>query len=443
MKQILNVQQEKVKGAAQATNDTTYIANKKGSKRGRLTKLGRRKSVGKSEAPKAVPGVGPVPPPPRPNIHPEAAARVQSVAAQIRQQSLQRGSGGAGQHEISRKNSAFQLQPVVVSEAASAMKWASKYDREAIRDAYLKGTPTPYKSHTSAERSLPALPKEEQEEKPLPNPLLSTKTISSSTRPGPIDVPIAAVEERPASPVERRSPPPASATSPKSVQSSTSVSSPEKLSKTKGSRLGKLFGRRSDKQGPSRSTTPLPEPVLKSVSVRDVSAPLNRNTVINTNGNGTSVPARSSAITVNDSHIATRSSRDNFRSDNLATKTKSDEERIAKKLSSNFDAGPLVDMPAFVPEDSPEPSPIIAHHKVENDNDVTPLTSIHPSLGPPVSPALDRWAQNRKLAADRAKKNAVDDHTPTGSEVKIASSDDGNTSGEESELSNDSLSISH
>ena len=319
------------------------------------------------------------------------------------------------------------------------MKWASKYDRETIRDAYLKGTPPPYKSNTSEERSLPALPKEELEEKPLPNPLLSTTSIASPTRP---NIPIAAVEERPASPVERRSPPPASATSPKSVQSSASVSSPEKLPKTKGSRLGKLFGRKGDKQGTFRSTTPLPEPVPKSVSVRDVSAPLNRNTVINTNGNGTSVPARSSAITVNDSHITARSSRDNFRSGSFATKT--NEERIPKKLSSNFDAGPLVDMPAFVPEDSPEPSPPAPHHKVDNDSDVSPLTSIHqspPESGSPVTPALDYWAQSRKNAAERAKRIASDDRTPTTTEAKITSSDDGDTSGEESKLSKGLLSI--
>jgi len=88
-------------------------------------------------------------------------------------------------------------------------------------------------------------------------------------------------------------------------------------------------------------------------------------------------------------------------------------------------------MPAFVPEDSPEPSPPAAPHRLGNDSDVSPLTSMHQSIPESGPPKMDRWAQNRKNAADRLKKNAFDDHTSTATGVKVTSSDDGDTSGEE------------
>jgi len=372
-----------------------------------------------------VPGVGPVPPPPKPNIHPEVAARVQTVAAQIRQQALQRANGAGNQPEVVRKSSAFQLQPVVVSEAASAMKWASKYDRDAIRDAYLKGTPPPQMTSGAEERSLPALPKEEPQEKPLPNPV--PQVTAMPPRPAPIEIP------RPASPIERRAPP-ASATSPKSVQSTTSVSSPEKLPKTKGSRLGKLFGRKNDKQGGSRSTTPVPEPPIRSVSTKDVSAPIQRN--ITVNGNGV---AKSSSLAINESHLPLLPAKDPLRSGSFAMGISSNEERTTRQVFSNFDAGPLTDMPAFVPEDSPEPpSRETTHHGADpgdSEHLMTPTHQSQPEPEPPVSPVMDRWAQIRKNAADRAKKSALDDNTTTTTaETRATTVDDGDTSGEESRL---------
>jgi len=384
-----------------------------------------------------VPGVGPVPPPPKPNIHPEVAARVQNVAAQIRQQALQRTNGAGNQPEVARKSSAFQLQPVVVSEAASAMKWASKYDRDrdAIRDAYLKGTPPLQMAGGAGERTLPALPKEEPQEKPLPNPVPQATTIPP--RPAPVELPAALVAQRPASPVERRAPPPAPATSPKSVQSRTSLSSLEKLPKTKGSRLGKLFGRKGDKQGTYRSTTPVPEPPIRSVSTRDVSAPVQRTFTVNGNG-----ATKSSSLAVNETHLPPVPAKDPVRNDSFATGTSSNEERTSKQVFSNFDAGPLADMPAFVPDDSPEPSPsgvqhATAHHGVDlEDGEISPMTPTNqsqPEVEPPASPVMDRWAQIRKNAADRAKKSA-DDNTTTTTETRATTVDDGETSSEESKV---------
>ena len=159
------------------------------------------------------------------------------------------------------------------------MKWANKYDRDTIRDAYLKGLPAPPKP-TGEERSLPAIP---TQEKPLPVP---TKLVG----PRPLPVPTISpppVVQRPVSPVEKPVPQTIT-TSPKSAQSNTSVQSHEKMQRTKGSRLGKLFGRsKTDRAGgTSRSTTPLPDPIVKTLSSKDVSTPVTRNTLAVSNGSG-------------------------------------------------------------------------------------------------------------------------------------------------------------
>ncbi|KAF8469571.1 hypothetical protein BDZ91DRAFT_655304 [Kalaharituber pfeilii] len=440
------VLEEKVKGAAQVTDDAAYIANKKGTKRGRLVKLGRRRSVGRTDAPKVIPGVGPVPPPPKPNIDPDVAARVQSVAAQIRQQAQQKNNPNwNGNSEVIRKNSAFQLQPVIVSEATSAMKWANKYDRDAIRDAYLKGTPPPQKSNATEERSLPDLPKEELQTKPLPAPIQQASTFpiqASSSRAQLADAPVASplpIVQRPSSPVNKNTPP-ASATSPKSVQSATSISSPEKLQKTKSSRLGKLFGRKGEKQGGSRSTTPLPENPIKSVSSRDISVPVQRTASV-TNGKENLFAPKSPTSPVNDVQIPPIPPKDPSRKNSkqsFGTGSSSKEERTAQQTFSNFDAGPLTDMPAFVPEDSPEPSihnQPTSTSKVHENDAVSPVTQPGPSVPeaePPVSPGMDRWAQIRKNAAERAaKKNAALEENTSVTATRGPGADDGDTSGEE------------
>lgn len=297
------------------------------------------------------------------------------------------------------------------------MKWASRYDRDAVRDAYLKGTPPPQKPHATEERSLPALPKEEEKPQEKPQPIQSPK-VHPTPRPAPLEKPAV---QRPASPVDRRvleqSP-----TSPKSVQSTASVSSPEKLPKAKGSRLGKLFGRKDKHAGP-RSTTPLPDPLVRNLSTKDVSAPIQRSTS-NTNGNGPSFPAKSPT--------PGKHGKQSF-----GTGTSSNEERAAQKAFSNFDAGPLQDMPAFVPEDSPTPSIRNQPTGKEDDGDVSPITPTRsntmPDTAAPVSaPVVDRWAQIRKNAAERAKRNALEDHTATTATTRDTSVDDGDTSGEES-----------
>jgi hypothetical protein len=97
----------------------------------------------------------------------------------------------------------------------------------------------------------------------------------------------------------------------------------------------------------------------------------------------------------------------------------------ANQAFSNFDQGPLDDVPAFIP-DSPRESeddaapPDIA--RARDSEDGAPLTK---------EVTGDRWAQIRKNAAERAAQRQSEEQSRGGYSAKT-DGDDGETSGEES-----------
>ena len=117
------------------------------------------------------------------------------------------------------------------------------------------------------------------------------------------------------------------------------------------------------------------------------------------------------------------------------------EREHADKEFSTFDQGPLVDQPAFVPEDSPdkdtfhesEPEPMSrANHQSTYSAMSVPAEAYDDEednrLTKEVSPS-DRWAQIRKNAAERAARQSEEQTNRSRTETKT---DDGETSGEES-----------
>ena len=144
--------EEMVKGAAPEPEVGSYIAEKKG----RFT-FGKRRTMSRT---KTLTGK---PPPPRmdpflrsnqsshtikASAGPDQHARIQAAAAVLQQKQKQQEAGedpgtisprrGRGADGASTKtNSVFTLQPVIMSEAGAALKWASTYDKAAIREAYL------------------------------------------------------------------------------------------------------------------------------------------------------------------------------------------------------------------------------------------------------------------------------------------------------------------
>ena len=143
------VMEEIIKGAAPEPEAGAYIAEKKSrfgfSRKNRLT---RSKSSGKGALPKADPAqrVNMVSPASKTSIAPDQQARIQAAAAALqernraqRQEEAPLSPRRARQtDDMSMKtNSVLTLQPMIMSEAAPAMKWASTYDKNTIRAKYL------------------------------------------------------------------------------------------------------------------------------------------------------------------------------------------------------------------------------------------------------------------------------------------------------------------
>ena len=146
------VVEEMVKGAAPEPEAGAYIAEKKSRFTfGKKSKMSRSKSTGR-KSPQH--GIQPfirentTAPQSKTNIGPDQHARIQAAAAALQQKQRHQENGqdptstsprrGRQGDALSTKtNSVFTLQPVIMSEASPAMKWANNYDKKEIRAKYL------------------------------------------------------------------------------------------------------------------------------------------------------------------------------------------------------------------------------------------------------------------------------------------------------------------
>ncbi|KAK5663695.1 hypothetical protein OQA88_4126 [Cercophora sp. LCS_1] len=146
------VMEEIVKGAAPDIEDGAYIAEKKSffswTRRGKG--ISRRKSTGKHALDRgdslknsSTMGFS------KTSIGPDQQAKIQAAAQQLQlqerqkaqqQQYLERRGRNDSELMAEKTNSVLTLQPSILSEASPAVKWANKYDKEAIREAYLANT---------------------------------------------------------------------------------------------------------------------------------------------------------------------------------------------------------------------------------------------------------------------------------------------------------------
>ncbi|KAI8688790.1 DUF1708 domain-containing protein [Fusarium keratoplasticum] len=140
------VMEEMVAGAAPEPQEGAYIAEKKGffswTRRGKG--LSRRKSAGKQALENNV-GQNSAS---KASIGPDTHARIQAKAAQLRaaelqekklaaQQQYQRRGRTDAELMAEKTNSVLTLQPTIIGEASSALKWVSKYDKGTIKDVYM------------------------------------------------------------------------------------------------------------------------------------------------------------------------------------------------------------------------------------------------------------------------------------------------------------------
>lgn len=155
------IMEEMIAGAAPDPQEGAYIAEKKGlfswTKRART--IARRNTTSKKPTDKvdklSAGNFGSS----RTSIGPDTHARIQAKAAQLRaiqdqeeqNSQLPQRRGRTDSDLITEKtNSVFTLQPNIVGEASSAMKWVKKYDKGTIKDAYM--------ANSSAGRGLAVSP---------------------------------------------------------------------------------------------------------------------------------------------------------------------------------------------------------------------------------------------------------------------------------------------
>lgn len=572
------VLEEIVKGAAPEPEEGAYIAEKKSrfgfSTRGRF---GRTKSISKKPPPPAK--LDPYArnnhaAPSKVSIGPDQHARIQAAAAALQQKQKQQEQDAASPRRAraddameTKTNSVFTLQPVIVSEAAPAMKWANSYDKEAIRATYLgdnfagrgstgdlrgfgatgyldranestthlsRDAPSQPKlgltnglprddsgfSGTDAvnDRGLPALPSttpQAQIPAPVEMPPASRLDVSNEAATQAAEVPLPtptpmeghhALASPPLLPPKQNfddfDEELLNGAGPAAPETSNGVSSqpssPEskggvkKLSKPQPGGLKGLFG----KKKPGAPTLPAPPAPVDSTAVaaaraayvgpsmkpnysagqsnlsRRFSTAGRKKVPTMPSGASPASPAENSGTPEIRAPIPIAAKRfepvhNTFGMSRSSLHVDALEHRHGDRGGHRFDQGPMIDQPAFVPEDPPERQPSSPRSAIAPPLENHPANRKRSSEGPapppdshPVapreeaadvsesdeddaeSPPLDRWAQIRKNAAERAAMQNgakpipaiyVDERSRPGNATRTDDDDaDGETSGEES-----------
>ncbi|TVY62718.1 Morphogenesis-related protein MSB1 [Lachnellula suecica] len=497
------VMEEMVKGAAPEPEAGAYIAEKKSFwGRSKKNKLARRQSTGKE----ALESNHTLRATLRPqyqsqatsktSIGPDQHARIQAAAMQLnqKQQQLDAEQHGArrGRNDMDmmsqKTNSVFTLQPVIMSEASPAMKWANKYDKDAIREAYLgninTGTgrglgettmqtnghttksqdtlrPAQPMRESSQERDLPSIP-QEQAGPPVPAKAPSPPPLASPPMASPVPFPptpsggepnielsekaadVALPSEShpanggPYSPMQSPMAQPSMDITRPSVdqqQPYQSGSSPEskkhnKLKKKEpgngGGAFRKMFGRnknRESKTAPPQVTNGQSHLQPGGGGLGRKLSGLRRKSPTPAPAAQPSPPPEPATPSIADSNItpiasphqAYERSYDPSVRDSLSRVDTADAHE-ANQAFSSFDQGPMSDSLPSVDDAAP---PNISRSRESEDG---------APLGKEVT--IDRWAQIRKNAAERAAQRQSEEQSRGGYSQKT-DGDDGETSGEE------------
>ncbi|KAJ5161155.1 hypothetical protein N7492_006547 [Penicillium capsulatum] len=424
-----------------------------------------------------------------------AAAALQKKHREQEAEANQARSTTGDDRNAAKTNSVLTLQPGIVNEASQAMKWAKNYDKNSFRAAYLSNSragtgamaeetpaePTPEPAEEKPSTPLPPIPsssaksgpapppKDNAESTPLPPSPEPPKKTARETAPAEEkkEKPKAVVVERPAEPQPQPEPqepiddankkskkktgnagfksmfgagkkktdqPPMKTTGAKET-SSVAAARAALEAKTKTAQETRPVS--SPKQAPVKKKPvpqkavidkPIPKtPVETSAPVSEPTGPVEHSTP-----KEQTEPADEPKSAVQP--VGTGSppqTRRAVEADALS-RVDTNERKAADQEFSKFDQGPLVDQPAFVPEDVPE-SPVNA------EQPQTPANGQSEKSGVTTSPEFpaevqDRWAQVRKNVAERADMAAEGAEIPTEPETRTSQSertDDGDTSGEE------------
>ncbi|OAA81679.1 hypothetical protein LEL_01224 [Akanthomyces lecanii RCEF 1005] len=480
------VMEEIIAGAAPDPQEGAYIAEKKGffswTKRSRT--VSRRKSVNKYSLKRGeqAPGGGSTT-----SIGHDTQAKIAAKAAQLRaiQESENQPAAarrGRTDEEVlgDKTHSVFDLQPPIAGEASSAMKWVKKYDKGAVKDAYLSnsnagrgvsisparaehphepaatnggakapnGTATATNGNAKAteRKPVPAIPVAESVTPPAPiEKAESPKSQETPVEPNVSNAVAPTVEETkeeqnelvPAPPpkdeepaVVPASPVPAPTPAAKPVESLQK--SPVKEPKEKGG-LRKLFRKNRSSKIPENSAAQLNSMLQQDAAA---AAPNPAAVAAATAATKTQAPEPVSEEPVEQAAETEPMAEPTLDFDDLQEPAGEggkgptpEEVADSKEEFSRFDQGPLTDQPAFAPEDAGEddatPPPIARGTHAAGEKDTNGLTRT-------ASPGVqDRWAQIRKNAANRATQRQTDDRDRSLPPSKSATEGEDETSGEE------------
>lgn len=499
------VMEEMVKGSAPEPDAGAYIAEKKGlfSWTRRNKGVSRSKSVAGKRNPNdngartdGAPGAGAS----KTSIAPDQQAKIQKAAQQLQakenQERLIAASlperRGRTDAEVMREktNSVMTLQPVIMSEASPAMKWANHYDKQSIRQAYLTNSyagrgqdqpevPTNGQTNTNGTATngnqKPEVPEKAPEKSPAKSPAPVTQTppvipqppATQERAPSPEKRLEAPAEIHPAErpgPTGRNSPLPPPPRENDSVEvPRESIASPEpdvspdskkhkklhKEEKKSGGGFRKFFGRNKNRHSkvPENAASDVnamlaqeksqPEPPAEpSASAAERAAPAASDPAVKS---PTETPAdRLEDATPTQPQTPAAAPKPKYApsADEGLSRVDTEDAAEANREFLRFDQGPLSDQPAFVPDlesedddDDAVPPPIARH--MNSSPDAEPRPSEESSAPSPAVPMQDRWATIRKNAADRHARQSEEQSRGGYSR---ATDDDDNTSGEESKL---------
>jgi Domain of unknown function (DUF1708) len=287
------IMEEQVKGAAPEPAPGVYIAEKKGffgftTRRGRLTR--KKSALNKSTSPNDPYNKAEnISPASRTNIAPDQHARIQAAAAELQRRNGEQdrlaGDARRGRHEeISNKtNSVMTLQPVVMTEASPAMKWASQYDKHEIRAKYLgddlagKGSTSdllapPAASGMTAKDSFSTLAERPEEHELPPPPPEKIPLPRSPTPPSSEEIP-ASTFPPPSPPQEHPLPKVPSPTPPKDSPLPQAPSPPpsNKVARVPVAALSTEHGEPQTTASPEPPITALPSPPSPVANLPDSS----------------------------------------------------------------------------------------------------------------------------------------------------------------------------
>lgn len=500
------VMEEQVKGASPGPEEGAYIAEKKSRftfrRKGGLT---RRKSTGKKpqQPPKeSYDRTAAGTPNSRTTIGADQQAKIQAAAqelVQANEKSQPRAPNRTEDKAQSKTTSMLTIGTNIMNEASPAMQWAKQYDRGAIRAKYLGDTlagtgrsmehlatipsasaltpegngsltpRTPKLQRELSNRELPAIPKDDtglstpraHQEAISPPPLPpstptnqgasaapgSDEKKSKDRHPALRDYSFDSSKEMPLKPSPES--PRTERTKLKKEQALKKKAKPEK--KGDGGGLKKLFTKKGKENRMSRTIQPQPR---KEEHLRAETPDSYAQAHVSEEPPARE-PARAEPV------LMPPEPQDDYQSD--LSRVHTNEEREAAQAFNRFDQGPLNDVPAFVPTESPNPEteetaptppefprsrsqvPVSSPSRRPLPAESPIVSPVEPRaprtdevLSPTVAPPTDRWAQIRKNAAERAQRMSEDQSGPAPSASQKSAvpsshgnTDDGDTSGEE------------